>query len=143
MRKRWFRPVEELIQEHEAEEDALYSTTWKNRAIFWIILTVIAINVILTPMVIMVVISRVWYENVLVCLFSFIFIGSVANIGINQIRYNLFRYRKAKERERKKQEEFLKTYKYLKKDNEQEKDQSASQTGLTADTIHEKPENKQ
>ena len=143
MRKRWFRPVEELIQEHEAEEDALYSTTWKNRAIFWIILTVMAISVILASMIIMVVVSRVWYESVLVCLFSVIFIGGIANMGIKGIRYNLFRYRKAKERESKKQEEFLKTYKYLKKDNEQEKDQSASQTGLTADTIHEEPENKQ
>lgn len=143
MFKWWFKPIEEQVQEHEAEEDALYSTTWRNRAIFGIIMTVVLISIILALIIVVIVFNPLWYVSILFCLFAAVIFYYVAKVGIQYTRYNLFRYRKAMKRERKKQEEFLKTYKYLKKDNEQEKDQSASHTGLAADTIHEEPENKQ
>ena len=143
MRKRWFRPVEELIQEHEAEEDALYSTTWKNRIIIRIIVTVVEAIPCVAVLVYSAVEYYVLWGFLLIWLGMGLLIYAIISDGVTTVRYYLFRYRKAKERERKKQEEFLKTYKYLKKDNEQEKDQSASQTDLTADAIHEEPENKQ
>ena len=143
MRKKRFNPIEQQIQEHDAEEDALYSTTWKNRIIIRIILTVVEA----IPCIAVLVYSAVEYYVLWVFLLIWLGMGlliyAIISDGVTTVRYYLYRYRKAMKREREKQEEFLKTYKYLKKDNEQEKAQSASQTGLAADTIHEEPENKQ